>query len=733
VSKKLAFFVLAILLIELSSSLFLFATVNAQGKPSSDIVVWANEGEDKVTQDELRATNDPDAVLNSVWDGNGISLFGARNEVVSFNLVIEAPHSTVNGIDITVSTLAGPNGNSISTRRASGNDVFNFADRNIELFYVKYLKIEGLSVLAYEGYWYDERHIPERFRRPYDQNTGEGTGGWTDRPDHDKFYPDIAVPLELNSPFDISGGSSQCIWGDIYIPKVVSSGVYTGKITVNREGAVYCEIPITLTVRNFALPEIPSAKTMVFFDLENLGDRYLGEMYPDPGTEAYNKLLSIANLHFQLAHRHKISLFDNPVPVSQMGEAWVSRLNGTLFTSAEGYSGLGQNVGNNVYVIGAYGGWPWEGTTRTDMWSNTNAWVDWFDGQNFGTPTDYFLYLVDESEDYPQTQQWAQWTDSNPGSGSRLKSFATIDLPAAVAETPSLDIPCSGAQIGFADMWNNAVTAQQGKPDGAFYMYNGQRPVSGTFATEDDGVALRSLAWGQYKLGIDRWFYWDSTYYDNYQGYRGQTNVFQVAQTFGQYDETDTSNDAGKNGNNYFNGDGVLFYPGTDTRFPQDSYDVTGPFASLRLKYWRRGIQDIDYLTLAAKTDPTLTAQILNRMMPKFMWEYSADNSSDPSNDEYYLHSDISWSTDPNVWEEARKELASIIEGTEYTPTSYPVIPPTPPRPLSSPSPTSPVEPVENLSLRPEYVVAPIAVIVVAVAVVMLKRRSRDHASFSAH
>jgi len=55
--------------------------------------IWANTGEDKVTRDELRATSDPDAVFNSVWDGTTISLFGARNEVVAFNLIIEAPYS----------------------------------------------------------------------------------------------------------------------------------------------------------------------------------------------------------------------------------------------------------------------------------------------------------------------------------------------------------------------------------------------------------------------------------------------------------------------------------------------------------------------------------------------------------------------------------------------------------------------------------------------------------------
>ena len=60
-------------------------------RPSNIACVWANEGGDKVLRDELRATKDACAVRNTIWDGSRISLFGARNEVVSFNLILEAP------------------------------------------------------------------------------------------------------------------------------------------------------------------------------------------------------------------------------------------------------------------------------------------------------------------------------------------------------------------------------------------------------------------------------------------------------------------------------------------------------------------------------------------------------------------------------------------------------------------------------------------------------------------
>jgi hypothetical protein len=643
--------------------------------PSNIAHVWANEGGDKVTRDELRATDDLNAVLNSVWNGTGISLFGARNEVVAFNLVLEAPTASATNVSVSLTSLTGPGGAAITATPASGNDVFNYVGRNIELFYVRYLEIRGLSVLAYST-TYDERHIPERCRRPYDE-WGIGTGTWEDRPCHNKLYPDIAVPLEFHTPFTISVGTNQSIWGDIYIPKTMPAGDYTGTIEVTEActepcrsgGELTWQIPITLQVRNFTLPDLPNAKTMIFYEWGNVNDRYLGKenMWPEPGTPEYAQAIELLDRHFQLAHRHKVSLINGELEIERMDDAWTSRLSGELFTPAQGYDGVGIGVGNGVYSIGTYGSWPWQGGTEADMWTNTDPWVNWFDAQAFATPTDYFLYLIDESDDYPQIEQWAQWMDNNPGPGHRLRSLATISLPEAMANTPSLDIPTSGAGIGITSEWENALAALRADPSKRFFMYNGWRPASGSFAIEDEGVALRELAWGHYKKGVERWFYWESTYYVNFQCYgyyhpRSHTNLFQQAQTFGCYSYDDES--LGEAGWNYFNGDGVLFYPGTDTRFPDESYGVQGPFASLRLKLWRRGIQDVDYLALAASVNPTRTAAIVNEMVPKVLWEYGVADPEDPT----WIRTDISWSTDPDDWEAARAELADIIEGTVACP-----------------------------------------------------------------
>jgi len=594
-----------------------------------------------------------------VWDGTGISLFGAHNEVVSFNLVLEAPTTEALDVNVSLTSLTGPDA-SITTVPVSGDGVFNYVGRNIELFYVRYLEIRGLSVdLAYDDY--DERHIPERCRRPYDEEIGEGTGTWEDRPCHNKLYPEIAVPLELHSPFTIPAGTNQSIWGDIYISKTAPSGIYSGNIEITENGMSTWHIPIHLRVRDFTLPDLPNARTMLVYASENANNRYLGEEYPEPGTSVYAQSLKLADRYFQLTHRHKISLIDGVEEIEQMDEAWTDRLSGELFTAVKGYDGVGIGVGNNVYSIGTYGSWSWQGGSKADMWANTDLWVNWFDAQAFATPTEYFLYLIDESDNYRKIEKWSQWMDNNPGTGRRLMSMATIDLPTAATETASLDVPTSLSDFGITDVWQDVVDAYAANPLKRFYMYNGTRPASGSFAIEDDGVALRQLAWGQYKKGIDRWFYWESTYYVNYQCYgyddpRAYVNLFQQAHTYGCYDRDDTS--LGQTGWNYFNGDGVLFYPGTDTHYSEESYGVMGPFASLRLKYWRRGIQDVDYLTLAAAINPARTAEIVNEVVPTVLWEYGVSDPEDPT----WVHTDISWSIDPDGWEAARAELADIIE-----------------------------------------------------------------------
>src|SRR4051812_9459384 len=89
----------------------LFGAARSGSAPPRQIVAfWANEGGDKVTKDEQRAQRNLPGVKNTVWDGNKITVFGGRNEVINFNIVLETAAVQASGVQVTISSLTGPNG-----------------------------------------------------------------------------------------------------------------------------------------------------------------------------------------------------------------------------------------------------------------------------------------------------------------------------------------------------------------------------------------------------------------------------------------------------------------------------------------------------------------------------------------------------------------------------------------------------------------------------------------------
>lgn len=616
--------------------------------------VWAHDGGEKIVRNEMRGITNNASTKNTVWDGSQISLFGAKNEIVSANLVLESGVKTLSDISVEMTDLVGPGSIRIESQPLETSSIFDWTDGDVELFFVRYLEIKGLSAFCCQTY--DERHVPEAFRRPHDSNTGIGSGTWTDRPHHNAEYPEIAVPLVLAQPFEIQKGNNQSIWVDVYVDKKKPAGIYTGTILVKQHGNAIANIPISVEVKNFVLPDTVESKTMIPIGAGNVNMRFFGEAYPnDPTKVAASK--EIIDTYYQMAHRHGISLIDDDMDNvnDHPGEEWMSRLNGSLYSAQHKYKGPREGFGNDLFVVGLYGSWPWRGEGKESMWKRTDNWEQWF-LQN-APQTERFLYLIDESLDYNQTQKWAVWMDENPGVGRNLSSMATVWVLDALASIPNLDVIASTMFVAPREETQAAVDQIRNDNSKHIYFYNGGRPGQGSFMTEDDGVALRVVAWTQYKKNIDRWFYWNSTYYDNYQAGEGQTDLFSDAHTFGSVSQTDV--EKGESGWNYSNGDGVLLYPGTDRVFPSSSYGVDGPIASLRLKHWRRGIQDVAYLQMAMKKDPIKTQEVIDRVIPKVLWEPGVQDLSDPT----WIRTSVSWSSDPDVWENARRELANIISG----------------------------------------------------------------------
>jgi hypothetical protein len=476
------------------------------------------------------------------------------------------------------------------------------------------------------------------------------------------------VPIELTPTFNIAQGENQSIWSDIYVPKNAPAGTYTGRISVVEGGTVTYAIPVTLTVQNFSLPDVPASRTMVNIDTTDIMWRYVTGPggYANWASADGQKIAGITDKYFELFHRHKLSAIgENECPVADRPcDTALPRLTGSLFTPQNGYDGPGVNTSEGVYSIGTYGTWgaatygvpAWK-YDQGLFWNHIDNWANWF--ANNLPKTDYFLYLEDEPplSDFSQVETWSQWIANDPGPGKAMFSFATVDAVDAKAYMPTLAIPTSPAGIGACPIGSTCDPAADMQAAATFYSttqgrkfwnYNDGRPGTGTAVTEDDGVSMRTLPWTQYKMGIDRWFYW-------YANVNTPSDWFQNATTWGSVSYFDGSlGEYGSDGTS--NGNGLLVYPGTDVNHPSDSYGVNGPFASLRLKEWRRGIQDTDYLQLARQIDAAATQAIVSQAMPKALWENPA-----PGGDPSYFIGPVSWSSNPDDWEAKRAQLTQMI------------------------------------------------------------------------
>jgi hypothetical protein len=638
--------------------------------------VWANEGGDKVTQDELRASSQASAVTSSVWDGHCVKVFAAKNEVVSFNLVLEAATKAASKVSVSLSGFTGPGGAVIRSAPRAMDKLFDFTETEAELFYVRYLQITGLSQQAYGtmAAW-QEATFPKRAQcpgmmqaTPDSKPTGAGCP-WTQRPVANKLYPDIAVPLELVPTFDVGAAQNQSIWADVYVPKTVPSGIYGAVVTITENGTATHKVPVSLRVRNFALPDAPSAKTMLFTSYGDISPRYVGINYPNPGSPEDMVVQTAVKNQRLVAHRHKVSLIgdDANQTGTQPAPDYLGVLDGTFFTAANGYAGPGAGTGQDVYSIGTYGGLTQgSNVTQSSFATLFGGWETWFEAHS--PNTERFVYLCDEiacTQNTPTLTTLLGWWSGLSGAGAKLHTFATqplLDASMTLSDVTSAWPFSQGISMGGTSTGGTTAADQTAadaliaaEPNRRLYSYNGQRPGAGSIATEDDGVALREQPWGQYKKKIDRWFWWEATYYNDFQAGLGVVDLFNSADTFGS-----TKGDPSYGTTGGANGNGLLLYPGTDMKFPASSYGIDGPIVSLRLKHWRRGIQDVDYLTLAAAIDAASVGTIVDQVVPAVLWEVQCH---DPVNDCSYSYAPISWSNNPDDWEAARAKLAHIIDG----------------------------------------------------------------------
>jgi hypothetical protein len=561
--------------------------------------VWAvNDGE-KIERD---AVDHPLRSRNSAWDGRVVRISGARNEIVAFQVIVEADERGIGGLSIALPALASSDDR--ITYRPPAPDPTDYAGRPIQIFGVNYMYVPTSSHAS----WVYRRDSPAAPPDPtgwkpvqlVPENARAGRGG----------FP-IAVPPHRN----------QAIWVEVYIDRVRKPGRYRGTIDV-RADAARRALPIELEVYDFLLPDENSMHAMLYYSSDQ-AVLYQGRNL-DPAFH-------------RLAHRHRVELV-HAYDEQTMAKAW-GRFSGTDFTRDHGYEGPGAGTGNVIAPRTFYGpGRDFD--ERSSAWTRSDSWMTFLRKRLPRAIT--FLYAPDEprAPEYPRIIRLAENIHSNPGPGRTLPIFVTSTYVEPL--DAAIDIWCSGPR-GFR---LDRVAAERARGR-EYWFYNGGRPAGGAITIDAPATDARATIWAAFKHDVRVYFYWHSVHWrHNSQkvGERNQ-NVWADTITFDNRKEANRSPDD----SGYIHGDGVLIYPGEERLHPDQDRAVPGPIATIQLANFRRGLQDHQYLTLARRMGlNAVVDEVLMSIVPRVFSDAGERVSFPESGDPY---------------EAARVKLAAAIVG----------------------------------------------------------------------
>ncbi len=145
---------------------------------------------------------------NDVWDGKDgvIVLAGGRNEVVAFNLAIEAVKPPLEGVEVKTADIKGPDG-------------FEIPATNVRGYRLWYLK---------DTVWKGEVCLPLQAGKSF------------------------SIPAADN---EVPGQRNQSVLVDVWIPKDAPAGSYQGTVTVSAAGVGPVAVPVQLRVWPVTLPD----------------------------------------------------------------------------------------------------------------------------------------------------------------------------------------------------------------------------------------------------------------------------------------------------------------------------------------------------------------------------------------------------------------------------------------------------------------------------------------------
>lgn len=490
-----------------------------------------------------------------------VDLLAARNEFEAFQLVLVAKKDTVDKISVLLSKpLSGPS---------------EIPAKNIRLYRVAYYEVKTPS------------------------NREGAAGRWPDAliPDVDPY-----VGEKRNAfPFSAPAGESRVVWVDLLVPQNAKPGDYRGELTIAVAGRAAGTVAIKLRVGNFTLPSTASLRSAFGMDfaqpcLAHSGNNSCSEKWNEDA--AYQ--LRERYVRAALEHRFTISdLFFQPPPETAPAfkRHMLPLINGTGKTRLPGAK-------VTAVEIDARG-------------KEISKWIDFARTEGFA---DRLLYFpIDEPGD--DDKAWAEFR-------REAALLDRIGPNVSAILTAGIDAANRFKATPYVDIFVPIIEQIEDRPPGRFRGPDYRRDRYDDWLKGDKRRELwsyqscmshgcgecgapspdaRDTGWPNRVIDTsavqNRAFPWLAFRYR----FSGELYFAATEQLTTAWDKDGQCKFSGS-------GDGTIVYPGTPARIGGRTHI---PVTSIRMKMIREGMEDYEYLRLAAQRDRARTEAIAKALFPR--------------------------------------------------------------------------------------------------------------------
>ena len=538
------------------------------GKAWADWGVWTLTATKRVLRDDPAGT------------GISVKLQAARNEWESFQILLRS-EVTVKAVNLEAGDLTGPAG---VIRCAE--DARLYRQHQLELTVGTYRNDR------FKPGWYPDPLIP--FRHPL-----------TRKP--------LSQARLRAVPFELPAGQTHGFWVDVYIPADARPGKYRGTYRITADGGKAVEIPVTLTVWDFALPRVSTLKTALGSPAGRMRG-YYRERARAGKEKGPSDWAAVEAQCAEMLTRHRI----NATPAAGSITP-VAQPDGSYRIAPEQIRVLREFIDryhvNAIMVPRPTGIVKDPELERKKL----HAWLKSWDraAAELNRPyVVFYTYLKDEPNDeeaYKYVQKW----------GRAIREAKSVVKVLVVEQTWSQN-ETWGDLYGAIDIWcplfplfKPESAAQRQALGEAIWTYTAlcQRDKTPWWHIDYPLLNYRVPAWIAWRYRIRGLLYWGGMSY-----WRQVEDPWTDPWTYGRPARV-------------YNGEGTLVYPSRAV-----SYDGIVP--SLRLKALRDSIEDYEYIGILEGLG--LSAEAEKVVLP-------------------VASSWFQWETDPTAYQKARARLAEMI------------------------------------------------------------------------